>query len=113
MGGCFVACIVQSPAVRIPTEGIDTASQDRVRGLSLILVASRWPANTWHSSIMTMLFKDTDVSFSLRNDLLSQAGGRLYFLGWNCGFWGLPIERENLIDLFDLTRMPAMGRLLG
>lgn len=56
---------------------IPTLSRVREKGLSMILIAPRWPSRQWIAEITLLLF-DQPWPLPLRRDLLSQARGQIY-----------------------------------
>ncbi|XP_028306693.1 uncharacterized protein LOC114465708 [Gouania willdenowi] len=80
---------------------------ERVRrqGLSLILVAPRWPAKSWYAEIINLLAAEP-WQLPLRRDLLSQAGGEVVHP--RPELWQL---RAYLLN-DELRRMKRSGRVL-
>ncbi|XP_075948231.1 uncharacterized protein LOC142950206 [Anarhichas minor] len=54
-----------------------TLTRVREQGLSLILIAPRWPSKHWVAEIIQLL-ADEPWPLPIRRDLLSQAGGEIY-----------------------------------
>lgn len=60
-----------------PVPDIPTLARVREQGLSLILIAPRWPKVPWLAEIIPLLYAEP-LCLPVRTDLLSQANGEIY-----------------------------------
>ncbi len=73
---------------------IPTLAKVREKGLSLILIAPRWPKAPWLAEIIPLLYAQS-WCLPLRTDLLSQANGEIYHPHpYRLALWAWPVRGQ-------------------